>query len=58
MPGYVNRSQMWRLTRDERSVIVISAGGTWRFDWPRAREQRYKACARETVDNKCVNKSR
>ncbi len=32
--GCVNRIRIWPLKRDERSGVLIGAGGTYRSDWP------------------------
>ncbi len=32
--GYVSRIHLWPIWRDERSSVLIGAGGSWRSGWP------------------------
>ncbi len=45
------RKRIWPSRRDKRSGVLISSGGTWRFDWPRVDRHAWHAeCLRARED--------
>ncbi len=46
-----NRIRFWPPGRDERSGVLIGAGGTRHFDWPRAREKQSMAHVQGAIDS-------